>query len=200
MKKFLGITVYLLGASILYSQVDLSLFSTSVGMIRNLQPDHLVNDYSLIYEIELGGRLLDSQTSWHIFTNYSDDHVNKIKPVQDLCVFYSYKSIGLGANVSYTITDSTKEWFPFKINLLGGLSMSFVKGVNIIHNEYFTSNELAEVHDTILSLELGFTTNYTLYKEIVSFVEYKQLFMLDKSSTPYKNFRNSLKLGVQLSF
>lgn len=194
------ILIQLLLTITVYCQIDVSTLSASVGVIRNLQPYDLYSYYSLYPEIEVGGNLLNSQTSWYLYLNYFDDNVTEIKPVRDLGIFYSYKVIGIGAQVGVTIIDSSTINFPLKISILGGASVNIIKGRNIIENLYLNPSNKKEIYDHIYNLDIGLRTNYSFTKTLDLVAEYTQIIMLNDKTNTYSKYRNAFKLGFLMKF
>lgn len=194
------ILIQLLITVTVYCQIDVSTLSASVGVIRNLQPYDLYNYYSFYPEIEVGGNLLNSQASWHLFLNYFDDNVTEIKPVRDLGIFYSYKVIGIGSQVGVTIIDTSTINFPLKISILGGASVNFLKGRNIIDDPYLNPLNEKEIYDHIYNLDIGLRANYSFTEILDLVVEYKQLLTLDDKTTSYTKNRSSFKIGIVMKF
>lgn len=184
----------------IYCQTDISSLSASLGIIRNLQLDNLNNFYSLYTEIEIGGKFIDSTTSWYLFLNYFDDHVTEIKPVRDLDIFYSYKNYGVGLKIYVTVLDLSKIDLPFIISISGGASLNYVEGKNILDSPYSNFSNVKYKYDHIYNLGIGLRTQYSLTEIFDLIAEYSALIMLSNKTNSYAKYRSAVKFGVSMKF
>ncbi len=181
----------------IYCQTDISSVSASLGVTRNLQFYDPHDFYSLYTEIEVGGKFIDSTTSWHLFLNYFDDHVTEIKPVRDSYIFYSYKSLGVGLKIYITLLDLSKIDLPLILSISGGASLDYVEGKNILDNP---NTNFKYTYDNIYNLHIGLRTQYSLTEIFDLIAEYSELIMLNSKTNSYVKYRNAVKFGVSMKF